>query len=71
MQEGQEKCEKLGIPDVTRVKADKLVLKNMFKKACMADEKKELNDKIMKLEKLKLIKDDDTNRKKYIETMSL
>ena len=71
VQEGQEICEKLGIPDVTKVKADKLELKNMVKKACREEDEKELKDKIMKLDKLTLIKDDDTNRKKYIETMSL
>jgi hypothetical protein len=64
-------CEELGIPDVTVVKATAKELKIMVKEACRIKDEKELKERINNMEKLELVKKEDTRRKKYIETMTL
>ena len=71
VKEGKEISEKLGIPDITVIKCDKVELKNMVKRAAKEHDEKELKERISALDKLELIKNEDCRRKVYVESMNL
>jgi hypothetical protein len=64
-------CKELGIPDVTLVQTTKQEYKAIVKEACRLQDEKELKENILQKDKLQILKEEDCQRKYYIEKMTL